>query len=320
MRQGFSIISLMILVGLASCFPNVESDLEKMVERDDRLLQEHLQRNNIDAIETPLGYYYRKLESSATGNQIVNNDIVGVYYELRTIDGQLIETYMDESLPPRIFSHSEGGLVPRAMNFAAGLAKEGELFELFVPSYLAFQDYSFQNLIFPNSNLRVLVKYAQIFTTEEMEEMEENMILDYLSDNNLEGFEKSEDGLYIKIISEGEEESDAAQNGNVIGFTFQLYQLGEEEVLSEMTNNQNPVQLSLGSPNNLKFINLSILGQKKGVEFEVISPSKLAYGATTQVFPFQVRRDLFDKNYIPQIARPFEPVKVKFKIIQIGNQ
>ena len=137
----------MLLIALAavmvSCLSNQESDFEKIVSRDTRLLKAYLERNNIDAIENPLGYFYQKRESNDVGNQIVNKDILGIYYEIKTIDGQLIDSYLDESKPPRIFLHDEGGLIPRVMNFSAGLAKEGETFVIYAPSYLAYQEYSF---------------------------------------------------------------------------------------------------------------------------------------------------------------------------------
>lgn len=319
MRKGLSFLSLVALFAVFSCFPNLESELEKAIERDDRLVQDFLQRNNIDAIETPLGYFYKKIESSATGNQVVNNDILGIYYEIRTINDQLIENYLDESKPPRIFSHSEGGMVPRAINFAAGLAKEGEVFELYVPSYLAYQDFSYQNLIFPSSNLKITVKFAKIFTEEEIEEWEDALILDYISENNLEGFEKTDDGYYIKILSDGDDESKEAEEGNVVAFTFRLFQLGESEALSEMTNELNAPQISLGSPINLDFLNLSMIGKKEQAEFEIISPSRLAYGPTTQVLPFVIRRELFDRGSISFIARPFEPVMASFRMVQVGT-
>ena len=49
-----------LLLGMSGCFPEVESDLQNAINRDDRLLADFLSRNNIDAIETQLGYFYKK--------------------------------------------------------------------------------------------------------------------------------------------------------------------------------------------------------------------------------------------------------------------
>ncbi|EKB48956.1 FKBP-type peptidyl-prolyl cis-trans isomerase [Cecembia lonarensis] len=319
MKVRFSILVIATLMVLSSCFNSFESDFEKIVERDDRLVKEHLQRNNIDAEVTPLGFYFLKELEIEDAKNIQNGDTIGVYFEIKTLQGQLIASYLDESLPPKLFAHREGGLIPRAMNFASGLAREGETLQLFVPSYLAYQDYGFQQLIFPNSNLNIRVKYAKIYKRQDIEEIEEALMVNYLEANNLEGFQRTEEGLYLKILSEGDADSPAAGPDDMVFFTFQLFQLGEAESISEITNESNPFQFALGRSDNLDFLDLVITGLKTGAEFEVIAPSHLAFGATTQVFPFQIRKDLFARNFIPRIARPFEPVRMKGKVVQVGD-
>jgi len=319
MKVRFSILVIAAMLVMSGCFNSFDSDFERIVERDDRLVKEHLQRNNIDAEASPLGFYFLKESEVEGARNIQNGDTIGVYFEIKTLQGQLITSYLDESLPPKLYAHREGGLIPRALNFASGLAREGETLQLFVPSYLAYQDYGFQQLIFPNSNLNIRVKYAKIYKHQEIKEIEEALMANYLEENNVEGFERTEEGLYMKILSEGDSESAAAGPEDVVFFTFQLFQLGEPEAISEITSETNPFQFALGRADNLEFLDLAIMGLKAGAEFEVIAPSHLAFGATTQVFPYQIRRDLFNRNLIARIARPFEPVRMKGKLIKVGN-
>lgn len=310
----------MLLIALAavmvSCLSNQESDFEKIVSRDTRLLKAYLERNNIDAIENPLGYFYQKRESNDVGNQIVNKDILGIYYEIKTIDGQLIDSYLDESKPPRIFLHDEGGLIPRVMNFSAGLAKEGETFVIYAPSYLAYQEYSFQQLILPNSNLEIKIKYATIFSNEEIKDYEDNLIQDFLEKQGKVGFERSEEGLYVKIIDESAADAKAAEAGDFVTFDFELTQMGSETAISKSNANA-PLQVKVGDTGSLKFLNLVLKGAKTGMKIEVYSPSQLAFGATTQVFPYQIRQDLFNKGVINSAARPFEPINFKATIKEV---
>lgn len=305
-----------LLFGSAGCFPEVESDLQNAIDRDDRLLADYLSRNKIDATETQLGYFYKKIIPNETGNQIINNDNIGVYYEIRTIDGQLIENYTDESKSPKIYKHTEGGLIPRAINFASGLAKTGETFNLYVPSYLAYQEYNFQQLILPNSNLVVKVKYAKTYTNAEIKEMEEESILKYISDKNLEGFIKTPDSIYVKTIKEGEAASKVTVNGDIISFTYKILQLDTEVPFAQSTGTT-PFQVTIGSESNPKFLNLTLKGLKKGQEIEAIIPSRLGFGLSTQVFPFAIRKDLFEKGYLTQIARPYEPIIFKVTVTNI---
>jgi len=305
-----------LLFGIAGCFPEVESDLQNAIDRDDRLLADYISRNNIDAIESQLGYFYKKNITNETGNQIINNDNVGVYYEIRTIDGQLIDDYSNETKSPRIYPHVEGGLIPRVINFASGLAKTGETFTLYVPSYLAYQEYTYQQLILPNANLVVKIKYAETYTNDEIKEIEEESILKYLSEKNLEGFIKTPDSIYVKTTKEGEAGSKVTVNGDLVSFTYKLLQLDTETPFAQSTGTT-PFSATVGSESNPKFLNLTLKGLKKGQEFEAIVPSRLGFGLSAQVFPFSIRKDLVDKGYLTQIARPFEPIIFKVTVTNI---
>ena len=308
------------LVGMAmlitSCFPEAESDVEKSIERDDSLLANYISRNNVDAIKTALGYYYRKEITNETAEQIKNGDIIGVYYEIKTTDDQLIESYLDESKRPRIFVHSEGGLVPRVINFASSISKKGETLMLYAPSYLGYQDYSYQQLIQPNSNLVIKVKYVETYSEEGLKLLEEELIEEYLSANQIEGFNKTNEGLYQKISNTGDEESVESKSGDVIRFTFKMYQLDNPNTIAENAANT-PAQTILGNSSNLKFLNLGLLGVKKDMELEMLVPSHLGFESGPQVFPYQIRKDLFDRGYINQVARPNEPLRIKIKITEI---
>jgi FKBP-type peptidyl-prolyl cis-trans isomerase len=305
-----------LLFGIAGCYPEVESDLQKAIDRDDRLLADYLSRNKIDATETQLGYFYKKIIPNETGNQIINNDIIGVYYEIRTIDGQLIEDYTDETKTPKIYKHTEGGLIPRAINFASGLAKTGETLNLYIPSYLAYQEYNYQQLILPNSNLVVKVKYAKTYTNDEIKQMEEESILKYIADRNLEGFVKTQDSIYVKTTKAGEADSKVTVNGDLVSFTYKILQL-DTEIPFAQSSGTTPFQVSVGSESNYKFLNLTLTGVKKGQEIEAIIPSRLGFGLSAQVFPFSIRNDLFEKGYLTQIARPYEPIIFKVTITNI---
>lgn len=316
-KRGFVPAMIGIVIyGFTACLPQVESDLQKSMDKDDRLLKEYLSRNSIDAIESPVGYFYKKEVVNPTGNQIVNNEVVGVYYEIRTTDNQLIESYLDENERPRLYLHNDSGLVPRAINFASGIAKTGETLMLYVPSYLGYQTYSYQQLIQPNSNLVIKVKFAVAYNETELKSLEEELIEAYISENELEGFEKTAEGIFIKILSEGEEGSKVSGNNDVVRFSFKLFQLDNSNPVAESASNS-PLQTTLGNESNLKFLNLGLKGVKKDMELEMLIPSDLGFTNSIQVFPYVIRKDLFEKGFINQIVRPKEPCRFKVKIVEV---
>src|SRR5690606_17516101 len=109
-----------------ACLQETESDFDKIVQRDDAAMEQYISSNGIEATKTQLGYYYRKDVEMEDATQFTNNDVVGIYYEIKTVEGQLIETYWDETKSPRIFKYAQNGLWPTAVGYAAGLAREGE--------------------------------------------------------------------------------------------------------------------------------------------------------------------------------------------------
>lgn len=310
--------SLWVLIGfLLACSPDSDELPNENIERDDRKLQEYFSLNSVSPNQTSLGIFYEKLESNDLGNQISNGDILGIYYEIRTLEGRVIDSYLDESRPPRIYIHEDGGTIPRAINFASPFAKEGETLLVYAPSYLGYKDYSFQQLIQPDENLRIQIKFSKIFNELEIIEMEENSINDHIQSNNLQGFEQSDSGLFIRKINEGDGTSPKGEEGKLVLITYSISHLNETQPVAQVTSPANAFQITLGSDQNLPFLEEAFSGLSKGAEISVIAPSHLAFGATTQVFPFSIRRDLVEKGRLNQSVRPFEPIIFNAKVVEV---
>lgn len=308
--------SIAVLLGAAlmtGCLQETETEFDKTVKRDKAILEEYIASNGIDATQTQLGYYYHKDSEVADGSQITNNDVVGVYYEIKTLEGFLIESYMDETKEPVIFKYSENGLWPAGMGYATGLAKIGEEMTLYIPSYLAYNTYSYQQLISSGDNLVVKVRYAQKYTETQLKELEDNLIQAYIEENELEGYERNDSGIYIRVVEEGEGEP--SKNGNTVTFTYKLYQMGNPDALIE-SSSTNPF-ISLGSSTNVKFLNETLVNQPEGTVIEALAPSHTAYGETIQIIPSVIRTDLVEKGELNQITSPYEPIEFKAEIVDI---
>ncbi len=300
-----------------SCSQENDEKLNGDMERDDRNLQEFFAQNSINPNETSLGIFYEKIESNDLGNQIVTGDILGIYYEISTLEGRLIDRYLDESRSPRLFFHGEGGTIPRAINFVSSFAKEGETLIVYAPSYLGYGDYNFQQLIQPEDNLKIQIKFKKIFNELEIQEIENQNILNYIASNNLQGFEKSDSGLYLRKIREGETNGQKAEEGNIVRITYSISHLDEAQPVAQVNSESNAFQVTIGSETNVPFIEEVLKGLSEDAEISTIVPSHLAFGATTQVLPFQIRRDLIQRGRLSQTVRPFEPLIFQAKVIEI---
>ena len=308
-----SVVALFAAALMTGCLQETESELDKIIQRDKALLEEYMASNGVTATQTQLGYYYHKDTEVAEGTQITNNDVVGIYYEMRTLEGFLIESYLDETKEPVIFKYSDNGLWPAGIGYAAGLAKVGEEMTLYIPSYLAYNTYSYQQLISSGDNLVVKIKYAQKYTESQLKEREDNLIQAYIEENELEGYERNDSGIYIRVVEEGEGEP--SKNGNTVTFTYKLYQMGNSDALIE-SSSTNPF-ISLGSSTNVKFLNEALVNQPEGTVVEALAPSHTAYGETIQIIPSVIRKDLVEKGELTQITSPYEPIEFKAEIIDI---
>jgi len=304
---------LLAAVLATGCIQETESDFDKIVQRDDALLEAHISSNNIEATKTQLGYYYRKDVEVDEGSQFANNDIIGIYYEIRTIDGHLIDSYLDEDNNPIVYKYTQNGLWPSAVGFASGLAKPGEEFTLYIPSYLAYNTYSYEQLITSGANLIVKVKYVRKYTQDQVKQLEDQMIQAYIAENELEGFEKNDKDIYIRVVEEGEGEP--SKNGNTITFSYEMFELEGTKAIAESTTNN--AVISLGSAQNMEFLNQSLVNLPKGGEVEVIAPSHAAYGETVQVIPNEIRQDLVKKGELQQFTPPYAPIRFNAEMIRI---
>ncbi|MDN3668560.1 peptidylprolyl isomerase [Echinicola jeungdonensis] len=302
---------------LFGCLGDSETQYEKDVERDDAILKSYIDANAIMANQTQAGFYYTKDETNEDGEEFLENSIVGFYYEMETLGGQPIASYWEEDGAPLLFHYNlnQVTLFPQVMNLALSLAREGETFTLYSPSYLAYYDYGFDQLIPQDGNFIIRVKFVRKFTEEEVEEIEDQQIQDYIETNSLEGFEMVEKGVYVRVVEVGNLESEPSKNGNVLEISYELGQLGEEP-FAEIDEEQ-PAAISLGSNNNLDFLNVALKDLHEGAVVEVITPSTAAFGITQQVLPFEIREDYFNFNGVPVTGRPFEPLIFKSKIINI---
>lgn len=296
-----------------SCLQETESDFDKLVQRDDAIVAEYIASKDIDATKTQLGYYFRKDTEIADGTQFANNDIIGIYYEIKTMDGHVIDSHFDENDNPVLFKYTQNGLWPAAVGYAAGLAKPGEVFTLFIPSYLAYNTYSYQQLIPSGANLVAKVKYAHKYTADQVKQLEDELIQAYIEENELDGFVKNNKDIYIKVVNEGE--GDASKNGNTITFNYEMFNLQDSDAIAESTTT-NPV-ISLGSATNLMFLNESLINLSKGGKVEVIAPSHTAYPESVQVVPSEIRKDLLSKGELQQFTAPYAPIRFNAEIKKI---
>ncbi|MFC4871210.1 FKBP-type peptidyl-prolyl cis-trans isomerase [Negadavirga shengliensis] len=308
-------LSLGLILLMTACLKETESELERAIERDNAIMENYINSNNIDATKTQQGFYYRKINEEPGGPQFVNGDHVGIYYEIKTIDGHLIDSHLDESKEPVIFKISNEGIWPIVLGHAALLAREGEELMVYSPSYLAFGNYSYQQLILAASNLVIKVKYVKKYSESELRAREEEMIQQYIEENELEGFELIDTGIYARTVAAGDDSKSLSKTGSNVSFNFKLYELGASAVTFESTTATRPTVSVGNSP--LEFLNKSLNGVYPDEKIEVIATSFASYDGSIQIVPKVIRKDLVDKGEQIDLVKPFTPIFFEAEIVSV---
>lgn len=308
--------AIFILSIMTGCLQETESDLDRIIERDNAALERYIDANGIEATKVQSGFYYEKIQEMPEASQFQNNDFIGIYFEIKSLDGQLIKSYLDETKEPIIFKQSIDGIWPSVIGYSAGLSRLGEELMVYSPSYLAFGNYGYQQLILPNSNLVMRIKFARKYTEAELKEREEQLILAYIDENELEGFEKIQDGIYRRILDEGDAEEELTTNTDIVTFAFKLFHMGETTSTFESSATNRP-SVTLGRQENLPFLEHGLKGIRKEAKVEVLAYSFAAYNNSIQIIPSDVRKDLYDKGEQIDLVRPYTPVLFSAEVLNV---
>ncbi|MBD3629223.1 hypothetical protein [Cyclobacterium sp.] len=313
-RKTGWLIGLVIL--MASCIEESETDLDRAINRDNLIMEDYIASNDIQATKAQSGFYYEKTLSMPDATQFMNADYIGIYYEIKTIDGQLIDSYLDESKEPKYFKYSQDGLWPIAITYAAGLAREGEEMTLYVPSYLAFGNYGYEQLILPASNLVIQLKFVEKYTEEELQQREEEMIQTFIAENNLQGFEEISDGIFFRTIEEGDDSKSESQLGSNVSIDFELFEIGATEPTFDSYSSNQPITFSIGN-SGLLFLDEGLKGVLPEQKVEILATSFAAYDNSIQILPEDIRLDLVEKGEQIDLIKPFTPVWFKGEVLAI---
>jgi len=141
----YIVTGVIFLAGLSSC--EKESDYEKQVNSDNAKVSEYLQQNSIVATKDPNGFYYVELSANETGQRVEEGTVVAIRYKVSTLDGVILEDLISKDSAV-IFRQGTGNMLPSGLDMGIGLMRTHERFRFYIPSYLAYNDYSNSKFFF----------------------------------------------------------------------------------------------------------------------------------------------------------------------------
>lgn len=298
------------IIVLQSC---LGEDYEDQRSIDNQLILKYLSDHNIDAEKAESGYYYEVINSNESGSEVEDTDIVSVYYKMTLLNGEKIDSIVDGIDQPLKFKMTSEALIPVGLRFGSSKMKEGEKFRFFIPSHLAYDNYSYENLFPANSIFIVESEVVKIETEVEQKVIDKDFIDDYIVENNIDNIERTASGLYYKRVSEGA--GDNPINGKTVKIKFVAKYLNGD--IFDKTEGSNTFSFKIGNNTVIKGLEEGVKLMKKGETAILMIPSHLAYDESLQIFPEIVREDLLEKGLIFEKALPFSILKFEIELIDI---
>ncbi|MEX0779319.1 MAG: FKBP-type peptidyl-prolyl cis-trans isomerase [Balneolales bacterium] len=310
----FSAIVLSLI--LQGCLDTGESDREQQIKEDNEIIQAYLDANDIEAEETSSGVYYEVLEENEQGKQVVQDHVVGIRYTMKHLSGeQEIESNID-SLAPLRFSNSYNmnytAIHPIGLNYEISKMKEGEKFRFYIPSYQAFGNYSHDELFDSYSNFIIDVDLVELKTEDEIYDEEVDSIKSYIESNELEA-ESYPNGLYHILVEEGTGEK--PNSSSQIEFHYTRKYL--DGTVIESTLDDDPAQVAVNGNDMVPGLRSGIMLMKEGEKANLIMPSKIAFGKSSQVIPQQMRDDWVENGEFNPATKPYSSVIYEVELISV---
>ncbi|MDF9800205.1 FKBP-type peptidyl-prolyl cis-trans isomerase [Catalinimonas alkaloidigena] len=270
----------------------VEERLEaQILEIENYLADNGIAKNNVN------GYYLESIVENEDGEAPGTNDVVGIYYELLTLDGQLIEKLEEtqKSEPEKLLFDPSRVFLPGVLYEVISNMREGEEVRTYLPFNTAYGGFSIENKLPAFSAVIMKVKLAEVLNEEEQRMAEDARIKTYLAENGFSSADSLEGGVYYAETQAGESpEVDASS-------TVQLRYTGSFLDGTEFDSNTDAAQafaVNMSENRVISGFKTAISEMSLNEEGTAIIPSHEAYGSGLFAMPYELIEDLYNQGYV----------------------
>ncbi|MEM9671316.1 MAG: FKBP-type peptidyl-prolyl cis-trans isomerase [Bacteroidota bacterium] len=308
------LFSLLVACPLLGCMDQEESAFEQQVREEDQLINNYLTDNSIQAERLNSGIYTEMLTSNDAGAAVEDESIVAIRYSLSTLNGKLIGNLPDSVAPIRFFhaQRNPNALFPRGINIAIERMRVGERYRLYLPSYHAFDSYSFGQLIPRKTIVIAEVEVVKLEHEDSIKVNNHQTMEAFILQENFVSIEELAAGVFLEILEEGT--GDLPKTGSLVKVNYKGYYL-DGEVFDESEENK-PIEFFIGKETVIPGFEAGVSALKKGGKGRVMIPSHLGFAEGIQVIPPAIRKD-FLKEYNIRDWRPYEPIIFDLELVDI---
>ncbi len=280
---------------------------------EEQIIKTHIESDSITAIRHDSGVYYEIITENPTGNiQQTSGSILSIYYHARILGGATIEQ-ISLAAPdaPAKMKQGVGAIYPVGLDTVLPLMKEGETFKFFIPSELAYGDFSLSTLIPPHSIIEIEVELVLIQDEAALFIEEVALINNYITtndlnnlvDNPLDSVKQIVSGEFYKRTRDDDPGNVALPNGLItINYTASFLDGNEFDAgtLEYLFNTGVVIQ---GLDNG-------IAQMERGEHALIFIPSSNAYKESAMYIPTSLGAEFVTDEIIPLYATKVSPFQV----------
>jgi len=304
-------VAMFSMVLLVSC--DEETEFEKQVKEDDRVVENYLSRNGISAEQHSSGLQYEILQSNSGGESVSNDKVVKFYYQLSTLDSAY-EDVLADSANPVIAAQQFNRVLPTGLYHGLELMNKGEKYRMYIPAYLAYSNYSNAAFFDARSNFVIDIEVVDVLTQDEMLDIELDSIDNFIASNNITGIESFSSGLHFKSLMAGD--GTKPSSNSVVEFHFKRMTL--DSTLIAETTADNPVRIRLNQGQAVEGLEEGLFKMSEGEQAVMIMPSEIGFGASLAILPVDIRDELIDDGVIINASvPPYTPLIYEVELVDI---
>ena len=284
-----------------------------------------LQAQNIAPPQTLSGIHYRVLTENEDGAAPAPSNVAKLYYRVEQLDGTLIAeldsasergpvayTFLYSSSNPNQFHVT----LPLALDGMVDLMREGEEYEFFLPSALAYLDYSLPSVLPANAIVRVRVLLDEVLTVAEQRRAEDHIIKDYLAAESLTEADSLASGVYY-IETEAGDTSVQVTPTSTVGVRYTGMLLDGTVFDTNTGTNGKLYEFSVTVQRPIEGFLAGVQQMSLGEKGTILIPSHAAYGQGVFAIPQIIVKDWLEPGSTFSTIPPYAILRFDIEVVTI---
>ncbi len=308
--------AMICLVFMAtSCLNNEEDAGGQLVKEQDEKIVAYLNQNNIKTTKTSSGVYYEMLKQNSNGVAVKDSNIVYIHYVLRDLEGNLIDSLSAsaDALQTARFLQEPNSVVPQGFYIGADLMNVGEKLRLFMPSYRAYQNFSYKTLISPDEIIMAELEVVKTESLEMQKTQEDQAIEQYIAIHQLDSVQHLPSGIYYQRLTSGS--GDQAKSGDAVKLNYKGIYLND--TVFDQSTADKLLEFVVDRNTLIKGVNEGVKQMRKGEKARILIPSSLAYGPSIAIFPATIKDEFSKIAFTRPPFPPFTPVFFELELLDV---